>query len=157
MTAASEIRLVLANLVALQAGLVLTDNDLPNIGKLRAFTSFPSQTDTMPAPAWVNEPRMTQLRWSSGNDRHTFWEIRSQLFIENADLDRAVEIAMEFDEQFKVALEADMMLGRTLANTVSLAGDRPNFGILSWNGLSYGGSSYLLNVETEKAVVLAAP
>jgi len=157
MTATSQIRLALAALTTLQAGLAISDP--VRLERCKAFEFFPPQTQGITDPAtWCNEVAGSRIQWVSGNDRHTFWTLRTQLFIDNASLATAAAAALEFYEKFIAAIEADLVLGGTLCKPVRIEGASPSMNpILQWNGKDYGGLNLILSMETEKVVTLAAP
>lgn len=157
MTATSQIRLALAELATLQQGLAILDP--VRLERCKAFEFFPPQNQDMTDPVtWCNEVAGSRIKWVSGNDRHTFWTIRTQLFVRDASLPTAAAAALEFYEKFVAAIEANMILGGTLCKPVGIEGASPSMNpILTWNGKDFGGLNLILSMETEKAVTLAAP
>lgn len=157
MTVNSQIRLALAELTALQEGLAITDP--VRLERCKAFAFFPPQNADITDPAtWCNEVAGSRIQWASGNDRHTFWTVRTQLFVKNASLPTAAAAALEFYEAFVAAIEARLTLGGTLCKSVRIEGASPSMNpVLVWNGKDYGGLNLILSMETEKAVTLAAP
>lgn len=155
MTVTAEIRLALANLVTIQRGLVI--DDPRRINGCHAFTFFPPEQQTLPEPAcWINEVTLTRVRHQAASDRHSWWTVRSQLLVQDAQLPQAIECALEFYEKFLSAIEADLTLGGTISGAVSIEGGTPTGTVLNWNGKAYGGLHLVLGMQFEKAVTLAA-
>lgn len=157
MTVTSQIRLALAELVTLQQGLAIDDPF--RIEHCDAFPNFPAQNKDLGGPVvWCNEIASSRVQWMSGNDRHTFWTLRTQLFVFNANISTAATAALELYEKFIAAIEANLVLGGTLCKPVRIEGGAPSMNpVLTWNGKDYGGLNLILSMETEKAVTLAAP
>lgn len=157
MTATSEIRLALEALATLQESLAITDPR--RIERCAAFVFFPAPDKSMPEPiTWCNEVTGSRVVHSSGNDRHTFWTVRTQLFVKGPNVAEGAAIALEFYESLLVALEANLRLGGTLCKAIGIEGGAPSMNpILQWNGEEYAGLNLVFNMQTEKAVTLAAP
>ncbi len=157
MTATSEIRLALEALATLQAGLGITDPR--RIERCKALVFFPPPDKAMPEPiTWCNEVSGSRVVHSSGSDRHTYWTVRTQLFVRGPDVAEGAAIALEFYESFLAAVEANLRLGGTLCKSIGIEGGAPSMNpILTWNGESFAGLNLVLNMQTEKAVTLLAP
>jgi len=79
MTATSQIRLALAALTTLQAGLAISDP--VRLERCKAFEFFPPQTQGITDPAtWCNEVAGSRIQWVSGNDRPELYDMVADPF-----------------------------------------------------------------------------
>lgn len=155
MTATSEVRLFLAELVTLEQSLAIADPEV--ISGCTAFTYFPRPDQDMDDRAtWINEVTLNRQMRGQG-DRHSWYTVRTQLLVKGDDKPAALACAWEFFEAFQLAIEADLKLGGTLCASVQIEGAQPTATILTWNGKDYGGLDLRLLVQTEKTVTLLAP
>lgn len=123
----------------------------------RALRYFlPPQASITDAPLFMHDVSMNEIRWQSANDRHTFWTIRTMLFVDNADLDTAVLIAAEILEGLVAGIEAGVTLGGALTTSPTIRGAQPTLGVLTWAGETFGGFELFLDCQTEKAVTITA-
>ena len=141
-----DIRSALDQLIILQAALSITDPETVTIKK--AWKYMAPQDAILPdAPCWMNEWRMVSEGRDSGLRRQDY-TVHMQLFIDNADQERAADIA----SAFHVALVAALDLKITLSGTVvlhNLRGGDPTLAILERAGRSYVGLNLYLDLLME--------
>lgn len=144
----SNIRAVLDKLIVLQKGLVITGPVTEHIK--RAYKYPPNRSIALPdTPCWMNTWTLTAYHRYPGS-LHRFYTISNQLFINDADLDRAADIASAFHEAYTDALDQDITLGGVIERQDVRGGD-PTLVLLEWAGIAYIGLQIFLDIELIEA------
>ena len=122
---AFTIRSTLDSLVTLQAALSITSPISQTIK--RAYKTVPKQ-DSMPeTPCWINIPRLVRVSHVA-SARMQNWQIRSQLLVDDADVNQAADIALAYIQAFLDALsDAQTMNGLPLILGEITGGDLTGF------------------------------
>lgn len=139
-----DIRAALTNLVALQAGLAITDPVAASIKK--AWNYMIPQGGIAPdTPCWMNTWRMERMERGSAV-RRQFYTINMQLLVRDADQERAADIATAFHVALVTALDGNLTLGGTV-KVHTLRGGDPTLFTMDRAGLSFIGLDEYLDVE----------
>ena len=153
-----DIRSAMDRIVTLQGGLVITvpGEGIDTLAVAQAHKYFPDRAEVIESPGWINEWSLVEEeRGASGTRRHTYI-VHSQLFVQDADLDQAADIASEFFDQYMTALDADVTLNGACTIQV-LRGGQPTLVTLQWAGdLTYIGLDLFLDVIMDDVGVFAA-
>ncbi len=143
-----DIRSALDRITAIQAGLSITSPVTASIKK--AYKYVPKQDAALPdAPAWMND-------WTlSREERHIdlriqHYTVHMQLFVNDADQDRAADIATAFMAQAVDGFDADVTLDGNVTNSALRGGD-PTLVSLGRAGQSYIGLDLFLDLEMKEA------
>ena len=147
-----DIRSALDRLIVIQAGLSITSPIDASIKK--AYKYSPGSSVALPdVPAWTNE-------WSlNAVDRFVAFRVQTytvhmQLFVLNADLDVAADIASSFAKEMIDALDADVSLGQTITQQ-TLRGGNPTLASLTRANLNYIGLDLFLDLEMKEGVTFS--
>jgi hypothetical protein len=142
-----DIRSALDRIIAIQDGLAITDPIAEDVKK--AYKYVPRANVTLTdVPAFTNEWTLTSL------DRFVSFRIQNytvhmQLFVEDADIDRAADIASSFHKELIDALDADIALNNTVTQH-SLRGGNPTLVGLERAGKIYIGLDLFLDLEMKE-------
>lgn len=140
-----DIRTAMGGLVTLEAGLTISDP--LNLAIRRAYPYFPDRRSVLPdTPCWTNGWTLTRIDDGFADNRRQFYTVNAQLFILDADMGRAAEIATAFHVALIDALDADDTLGGTVTN-VDLRGGDPTLALLEWAGQGYVGLNLYFDLE----------
>lgn len=143
-----DITTAVAALAALEAGLTITSPVAT--GVKRVFTFPPNRQQALTeAPCWVNTWSLVRVEWTQSGttaNRQEFYTVTSQLFVQDADLNRGAAIASAFLPAFLSAIGADFTLGGTCLFADARGGD-PTLGLLEWAGQGYPGLTLLIDLE----------
>lgn len=150
-----KIRDVIGALVTLQSGLSITDPEVVAIAK--AYNYFPPQEMTLTdTPCWANEYKLVGIERSPSRFAQEYI-IHSQLFVQNADDERAADIATEFLAEYLDALNQNVTLETSPGNPTCVqafpAGGDPTLALLDRAGIKFIGLDMLLYVQLSDAIV----
>lgn len=147
-----DIRNALDRVIAVQGAMSISSP--ASIAALRAYKYVPARDSALPdTPCWFNswsfvrEERLIQLRRS-------FYSVRMQLAVHDADLDRAADIATAFHVAAVADFSADVTLNGQVTNT-EFRGGSPTLVRLDWAGMTYVGLDLFLDLVMEEAVTFA--
>ena len=141
------IRAALDRLVVVESALAITAPVKANVKK--AYKTYPKKGTALSAPCMMNgwtlrqHDRFVALR----EQRLT---ISIQLFADDADTDRAADIAAAFYEVLVDALDDDVTLNGNVTDSVLRGGD-PTLAGLEWDGRVYVGLQLFLDVTISEA------
>ncbi len=122
----ADIRSALARLIQIQAAVEISDPD--GVTVQRAWKYVPPQNTTVPeTPCFMND---YTLRGEQRNpsQRVSMWTIRSQIYVQNADLDEAADIATALFEQYRRDLGKDTNLSGNISGAAPIRGADPTLG-----------------------------
>ena len=144
-----DIRSALDQIVVIQGGLSITSPVTASVKK--AYKYVPKASVALPDnPAWTNDWSLTSLeRFVSFRVQN--YTVHSQLFVQDADIDRAADIASAFLDKFITALDADISLSQTVTQH-TLRGGNPTLVGLERAGQIYIGLDLFLDLEMKEAV-----
>ena len=143
-----DIRSALDRIIATQDGLSITDPATVSI--LKAYKYSPPASEQLPdLPAFTNDWSLTRY------DRHTglrirFYTVHMQLFVYDADQDRAADIATAFHEKLLTQLDADVTLNNTVVRH-DIRGGNPTLVAITRSNQVYIGLDMFLDVEMKEA------
>ena len=142
-----DIRSALDRIVVIQEGLSITDP--LTLAVKRAYKYVPEASSALPdTPAWTNEYSLTNVERLVSLRIQTY-TVHMQLFIDDADLDRAADIASSFLKQMIDALDADVSLAQTITQQ-SLRGGNPTLGSMPRANMPYTGLDLFLDLEMKE-------
>ena len=140
-----NIRSALDEIIAMESALVITDPINATIK--RAYNYFPDRKSAMPdTPCWTNAWTLNRIESGFQDNRRQFYTVNAQLFVNDADLSRAADIATGFH----VALVGAAHVNSTLngqATDMTLRGGEPTLVLLEWAGQAYVGLNLYFDVE----------
>lgn len=145
-----DIGTALDRIVAMQGALAVTSPLAVSVKKAHKFPPNRQQA-IAESPAWINTWTLNRIEWTlSGATarRQEFYSVNCQLFVLDADLNRAAEVASAFLPKFVTALGQDHTLGGTVLFADVRGGD-PTLGLLEWAGQGYAGLNLFVDVELE--------
>ena len=142
-----DIRSALDNLIVIQAGLSITDPITESIAA--AYKYVPPANVALPdTPCWTNEWTLNEVQ-RFVNLRIQTYTVHMQLFVLDADLDAAADIASAFHAKMVTALDADVSLGQTITQQ-SLRGGSPTLASLVRSNQAYIGLDLFLDLEMKE-------
>lgn len=100
-------------------------------------------------PCWINSWQLSRIESGLGGaagPRHEYYAVHAQLFVSDADINRAASIATAFLPKFIEALNADYTLGDAVL-TAELRGGDPTLALLEWGGQSYAGLDLFVDLD----------
>lgn len=140
----SNIRAALDTLITLQAALSIASPITASIKK--AYKYVPDRNVSLPdTPCWMNTWTHVRRERYHGQ-RDDFYVVNCQLAVNDADLDRAADIATAFHEAFADALDGNVTLGGKVI-VANLRGGDPTLILLSWGGQGYVGLNEFVDLE----------
>ena len=136
----------------MQAAIAITDPVTASIKK--AYKYVPAASVALPdTPCWTNEWTLTSVDRFVGL-RIQNYTVHMQLFVQDADLDRAADIASSFHKEFVDDLDADISLNNTVTQQ-SLRGGSPTLAGLQRANLAYIGLDLFLDIEMKEGVTFS--
>lgn len=135
---------VLDRIVTLQQGLSITAPIAASVKRVHKFPPNRAQA-LADCPAWVNTWTMTRTDAQAGH-WFEFYTVHCQLFVNDADLNRAADIATAFHVAFVIAMETDFRLSGTVLGVYPRGGD-PTLALLEWAGQGYVGLDEFVDLE----------
>lgn len=110
-----------------------------------AYLTSPPRGQALPdTPCWLNGYALNRIAWQPS--RFEYYTVHAQLFVDDADLDRAARGATALLGQFIADLAADYQLGGNAVST-DLRGGDPTLAMLEWAGRAYVGLDLFVDVE----------
>jgi hypothetical protein len=146
-----DIRSALDRIVVVQKSLVITQPIPAKI--LRAYKTIPSQATLAPdAPCFINSViAFHEERLPSGG-RTQHYTVRMQLLVEDADDDRAADIALAFHGALVNAFDTDVNQGLNGACTVqTLRSASVLLGVIDRGNRKYIGTDVLMEIVMSDA------
>ena len=142
-----DIRTALDQIVTIQGGLSITSPLSVSVKK--AYKYVPNASVALPdAPAWTNDWTLTSLeRFVSLRIQN--YTVHMQLFVKDANIDRAADIASAFLDKLITALDADISLSQTVTQH-TLRGGNPTLVGLERANLPYIGLDLFLDLEMKE-------
>ena len=131
----ADIRSVLDRLIVIQAAVSITDPITTNV--LKAWKYIAPQNTTIPeTPCFMND--WTDRGWEAGSSsvRIGNYQIHSMLYVQDADLERALDIATALYVAYRDDVGHDMTLDSN-AHGVIMRGADPSVGTLERAGKAY--------------------
>lgn len=136
-------------LVTIQSGLAIAAPIVATIKK--AYKYPPAMNVALPStPAWTNTWTLTRYQRMSGKRTHEY-AVNMQLHIDDANHDRAADIATNFYDALITALDADVTLAHTVVMQTPRGGD-PTLVMLDRAGRHYVGLNLFLDLFLEDGV-----
>ena len=149
-----DIRTALARIKTVEEGLSITTPETLSIK--RVYTYFPKQDAAMPdVPCFMHTFTLTDERRFNGQ-RTQFYVVRSQLWIGNADQDRAADIAAAFLDKWVTAFADDVTLAGA-CSTQTVRGADPTLAVLERAGLSSVGLDLFMDLVLGPEAVTVGP
>lgn len=149
----ADIRTTLDRLIVIQAAVSITEPSIQAIQK--AWKYVAPQSATIPeTPCFMNdytlrrEQRAPSLRVSG-------WTIRSHLYVFDADLEVAMDIATALFEKYRNDLGADTNLSRNISGGGQLRGSDPTIGTIERAGRAYMAVECFLDFEIKESFAWA--
>lgn len=140
----SNIRAALDKLILLQAGLSISSP--ASIAVKKAYKYVPDRNISLPdTPCWMNTFTHVRRERHHGQ-RDDFYIVNCRLAVNDADLDRAADIATAFHEAFADALDGNVTLNGTVV-VANLRGGDPTLVLVDWGGQSYVGLNEFVDLE----------
>lgn len=140
---AFSIRTVLDRIVTIQEGLTISTPVYAEI--VKAYKYPPAGKNALDTPCFMNSWDLIQ--YDRGMLRHRIYTVRMQHFVNDADADRAGDIASAFHEKLAIALDNDLTLAIAGVPSCTLWRDmRGGVRRLSWNGIDYIGAELFIDV-----------
>ena len=149
-----DIVTALGALASVQSAITITSP--LNIGIRRVYIVPPnSQTQLTDLPCWINGWTLTGVRRkTTGGVIDQSYTIHSQLYVEDASIERACLIASAFLQPFIIALQRNIGLSGTVAES-NLRGGDPTLALLERGGKGYPGLDLFIDVVLRNSVVYA--
>jgi len=148
-----SIRLALDALAALELGLSIADPIVAS--PHRAWKYMPAQEAVLPdGITWANVWTLTDISYQPSNQVEHY-DVNVKLYIKDADVERAADIATAFYQAFLNALGQSLTLGGTVKSHEMHGGD-PTLAGLSRGGMSYMGLDLHLLLTLETPTTFAA-
>lgn len=140
---AFSIRTVLDRVVTIESGLTITSPITATVA--RVYRLPPKGNVALEPICFMNSADLT--RYTVGMTRERLYSLRMQLFVQDADWDRAGDIALAFQDKLGAALDNDVTLAIAGVPSCSLwrnlvGGPR----VLSWNGVDCPGLDMRIEV-----------
>ena len=147
-----DIRSALDRIIVIQGGLSITSPSTENVKK--AYKYVPRANVILTdVPAFTNEWTLASLeRFVSFRIQN--YTVHMQLFVEDADIDRAADIASSFHKELIDALDADIALSNTVTQH-SLRGGNPTLVGLERAGRMYIGLDLFLDLEMKEGATFS--
>jgi hypothetical protein len=143
-----DIASAMDRIVAIELGLSISQPVAVTVK--RAYKYPPAMNVALPStPAWVNTWTLTRYQRMSGKRTHEY-AVNAQLHVEDANQDRAAEIATNFYVAFIAALDADVTLNHTAVLHTPRGGD-PTLVLFERAGKGYVGLNLFLDLFLEDA------
>lgn len=142
---AFSIRTVLDSLVTLESGLTITSPLAASVS--RVYRLPPTGTIALEPICFMNSADLIAYKVFNASTRERIYSVRMQLFVQDADWDRAGDIALAFQDKLGAALDAQDALWISGVPTCSLwrnltGGPR----VLSWNKVDMPGLDMRMDV-----------
>lgn len=138
-----DIRTALDQVVTIQAGLAITSPITATIKKAWKYMA-PQEQLAPDCPCWMNTWRMDNED-RSPSMRVQFYVVNMQLFTDDADQERAADIATAFHVALVDALDAKLTLSGAVKQQTLRGGD-PSLAILERGGRAYVGLNLFLDI-----------
>lgn len=147
-----NIRSALDRLTTIQAAVSITDP--ATVSVLKAWKYAPPQKAALAdVPAWIND--WTLISEDRANSLRTQeYLVRSQLFVYDADLDRAADIATALFVAYVDDLDADVKLNNTVTRQ-SIRGGEPTLVVLEFGRRSYVGVDVLMSMTMREGATFS--
>jgi len=147
-----DIRSALDRIIVIQDGLAITDPITADVKK--AYKYVPRANVILTdVPAFTNAWTLTSLERFIGY-RIQNYTVHMQLFVEDANIDQAADIASSFHKELIDALDADIALNNTVTQH-SLRGGNPTLVGLERAGKIYIGLDLFLDLEMKEGAVFS--
>ncbi len=148
-----DIRSALDRIVVVQGGLAITDPITASVQK--AWKYVPSRRATLAdTPAFTNSWRLVSTESGNSLFRRQY-TVNMQLFVNDADTDRAADIASSFEQALHVAFNADKRLENTVTRQTIYGGD-PTLALLEYAKKTYVGLDLFMDIWMNDDVTFAA-
>lgn len=145
------IRAALDALVTLEASLTISSPISASI--LHAYKYPPDRKVALEAPAWINTWSVGKVESMPNQVLRQWPTVTMQLFVRDANLDRACDIATAFWDAWVIAWAQSRSLGGVV-DTTEMRGGTPTLGMLEWEaggGPSYVGLTVFLDIRLSAA------
>ncbi len=149
----ANIRAALDKLIVIQAAVNVTDPSV--VAVLKAYKYVAPQNAILPdAPCFMNDWTLRDTL-QAPSLRIIQYRIRSILYVLDADIERALDIATALFEDYMDRLGADVNLGGAIDGGHSLRGPDPTLGAAEFAGKSYAAIETFLDFEIKRAFTWA--
>lgn len=144
-----NIRGALTELVKLQEGLAIEEPIEAQI--VKAYPVPPPPSHALSFPCFINTARLQPTVFASQLMQRTY-VVQMQMLVKDADVDRACDIALAFEEELIRALAEDdgVTLNNAVTNIETIEGE---LGLLEWNGAGYPGLDYFITLHMAESRV----
>lgn len=142
-----DIRSCLDRIIAIQRSLSITSPIAATIK--RAYKYFPPQEAPLETPCFQNAWTLVSEERGGGVRRQRY-TVRMQLLVDDADQERAADIATAFHVALVDAFDADVTLAQTCSHQ-SLRGGSPTLVVFERAGRFYVGLDLYLDIEMDEA------
>ncbi|MGD9889691.1 MAG: hypothetical protein AB7R89_25790 [Dehalococcoidia bacterium] len=122
----------------------------------KVHTYAPNRDSTLPdTPCWMLTWSFRELQEGMSGRRFQVYTVRCQLFIEDADLNRAAAIATAFHVAWIDLMDQHNQLGGTVTK-IDRRGGEPTLGLLTWAEKPYVGLDLYLDLHLVDSTTYSA-